>query len=160
MPQPSSHQPSLSLANNSLTGHFTFVFMGHSYTQCALALCCILNARFSILALISLSSRSISGFLFYLWSSLRPRPWPLVAIFHLLSCPPGKPVVVTLQLRAFPTFPIVHDHIFDCCAYANNHYRVSMLCLLLHLPHTNKFHFLIPLDDINSSPSLSSVHYS
>jgi len=53
------------LVNNSLTGHLAFLLRGHSYTQCALASCCIRSARSSILDLISVSYLSILALLSY-----------------------------------------------------------------------------------------------
>jgi hypothetical protein len=71
------------LENNSLNGHFTLFFMGHSYTQCVLASCCIFNARCSIHTLISASSLSISSLLICWWSPLPPSSRPSVAIFFM-----------------------------------------------------------------------------
>jgi hypothetical protein len=60
------------------------LFKGHLYLHHTFSSCCIFNAIFSISAQISLSSLSISAFIFCGQSSPRPSLWPSIAIFlHL-----------------------------------------------------------------------------
>jgi hypothetical protein len=79
------------LANNSLTSHFTFFFMGHSYTHRDFPFYCCQSASTSIFALILVSYLPISSLLICWWSPLPPRSRPSVAIFFPVF-PPGKPM--------------------------------------------------------------------
>jgi len=104
------------MANNLLTGHFTFFFMGHSYTQCALASCCIFNVSCSILALISTRSKSISGFQFFLWPSPRLCSWCSVAIstFYLPSWKAYEPVYIRENIHLLLQLTWLFNFLFLC----------------------------------------------
>jgi hypothetical protein len=64
IPQPPSQQMSMSSGQQFLNCHFTFFFMGHSYTQHVLKSCFTLNVSLSSYSLMSWSSLSISSLIF------------------------------------------------------------------------------------------------
>jgi hypothetical protein len=89
--------------------------MGHSYIHHALTSCCIFNARFSNLALTSISSLSISYFPFYWWSLTWPFLWPSVAIFILLPTPIESPLLSLYNWEHFQHLLQSTQLSIDCC---------------------------------------------
>jgi hypothetical protein len=163
IPQPSSQQPTLSSSHQLLDWPF-FFFLHHGpfiypsrlgfllYLQCKFIhphVLLIRNARFSISAIISASSSSMSSLITNSWFFLPAYLRHSIAM-SLSLCPPGNFFVTPTNLSASASYYSLVDYLLDCCLPTNNHHRVLVLYLLLSfafslcLKYTKRVLSLIP----------------